>query len=321
MREESHFKHVLLESLHGESFGALQELLGFQRKFPRGVYATVIRVMREILVGQVYRERQWNKDPAALIRFVEEHQEYLSACVDQHGFLEKVSAAYAEAGRPIELIKLFNYLVERQWAAPGVPYMYEEIANNAELLGDTALEGKSLRTLLRKYPATPHARQILERLGAIAFADNKHREVKETLLWLLNKGERAHHAESLYYLGRSLCSLKEYSPAAKAIDLYLAATKSAGMGFVPDAYFVGVSARESAGDRKGALRLLDAGLKLSENPRSEEFLYKAGELNLLDGNKQSARSYFGQIIAKGKDPDWQKLAQQALQSLDVKNPR
>jgi outer membrane protein assembly factor BamD (BamD/ComL family) len=60
---------------------------------------------------------------------------------------------------------------------------------------------------------------------------------------------------------------------------------------------------------------------LSENPRSEEFLYKAGELNLLDGNKQSARSYFGQIIAKGKDPDWQKLAQQALQSLDVKNPR
>ena len=73
MREESMFKYVLLESLHGEAVGALQALTGFQRKFPRGVYATVVRVMREVLVGQVYHERQWDKDPAALIRFVEEH--------------------------------------------------------------------------------------------------------------------------------------------------------------------------------------------------------------------------------------------------------
>jgi TolA-binding protein len=321
MREESLFKHVLLESLHGEAVGALQVLTAFQRKFPRGVYATVVRVIREVLVGQVYRERLWDKDASALIRFVEEHQEYLSACVELPGFLEKISAAYAEAGRPIELIKLFNYLVDRQWAAPGVPYMYEEIANNAELIGDVALAEGSLRAFLRRYPSNPRARLIMERLGGISFADNKHREVKETLLWLLNRGERAQKPESYYYLGRSLWSLKEYSQAAKALDIYLVLAGTGGSQLIPDAYSVAVSAREAAGDRKGALRLLDAGLKLPGSPRNEEFLYKAGEINLLEGKKQVARTYFEQVVSKGKDPDWQKLARQSLESLDAKSPR
>lgn len=315
MREESYFKHVLLESLHGEAAVALQELIGFQRKFPKGVYATVVRMMREVLVGQVYRERQWEKDSPALIRFVEEQQEYLAACVELPGFLEKVAAAYVEAGRPIELIKLFNFLVERQWATSGVPYMYEEIAINAELIGDVVQAENSLRTFLRKFPSHPRVRLMKERLAGLAFADGKYPETKEILSWLLNKGERAQKPESYYYLGRSLWALKEYSQAAKAIDLYLLSAGAANARLLPDAYFVSASARELTGDRKGALRVLDAGLKLPGNPRNDEFLYKSGEINLLEGNKQLARTYFEQVVSKGKDPDWQRLAQQALETL------
>ena len=319
MREEAYFKHVLLESIHGEAAEALHALVAFQRKFPRGVYATVIRVMREVLVGQVYHERIWDKDPAALIRFVEEHQEYLAECVESPGFLEKVAAAYAEAGRPIELISLFKYLVDRQWAAPGVPYMYEEIAINAELIGDVALAERTLSTFISRYPSNPRSRLMKERLGRLLFADGKSREVKENLLWLLNKGARAQKPESYYYLGRSLWSLKEYPQAAKSMDLYLESAGATSAILLPDAYMVAVSSRESMGDRKGALRLLDAGLKLPGNPRGEEFLYKAGEINLLEGKVKLARTYFEQVASKGRDPDWKKLAQQALDSLDVKN--
>jgi TolA-binding protein len=321
MREESYFKHVLLESLHGEAVMALQVLTGFQRKFPRGVYVTVVRIMREVLVGQVYHERQWDKDSSALIRFVEEHQDYLAACVELPGFLEKVAAAYSEAGRPIELIKFFSFLVDRQWAASNVPYMYEEIANNAELIGDSALAESSMRSFLRKFPSNPHVRLVMERLGGLLFVDKKHREARDTLAWLLNKGERAQRPESYYYLGRSLWVLKEYSQAAKAIDLYLATAGTAGIQNLPDAYFVAFSARESLGDRKGALRLLEAGLKLQGNPRNEEFLYKSAEINLLEGNKQIARARFELVASKGKDPDWQRMALQALESIDLKNPR
>ena len=321
LREEAFFKHVLLESMHGETTGALQKLSGFQRQFPRSVYATVNKLMREALVAQAYREGSWIKDSAALIRFVEEHQEYLSNCIDQPGFLQRVSAAYGESGRPLELITLFSFLVERQWASSGLPYLYEEIAENAELLGDSVLADKTLRTFLRKFSTHPHARRVYERLGEISFAGGNQKDVRYNLLWLLNKGERAQKPESYYYLGRSLLSLKEYAQSIKAIDLYLASSAAADARFQPDAYYAAVAARELSGDRKGALRLLDSALKLPGNKRNEEFLYKAGELNLLEGKRQQARDYFEQVASKGKDPDWQRLAQQALEDLGPKGGR
>lgn len=323
LREEALFKHVLLEAMYGETASALQTLLGFQRQFPQGVYTTVTRLMREALVAQAYREGQehWVKDSAALIRFVEEHQEFLSNCIDQPNFLQRVASAYAEAGRPIELIRIFSFLVERQWTSTGVPYMYESIADNADLLGDTALAGKTLRMFLKKYPAHPRAGVIQERLGEISFADANYPATKENLIWLFKKGERARKPESYYYLGRSLWSLKEYPQAAKAMDLYLASGAAADARYLPDAYYIAASARESAGDRKGALRMLESGLKLPDNPRSDELLYKSGEINLLEGNAQQARIMFEQVATKGKDPDWQRLARQALESLNIKNAR
>ena len=61
--------------------------------------------------------------------------------------------------------------------------------------------------------------------------------------------------------------------------------------------------------------MLDAGIKLPDGGRKEEFLYKAGEINALEGKKQVARSYFEQVVIKGKDEDWKRLAQQAIESL------
>ena len=318
MREESHFKHVLLESLHNSTAPALQAVSVFQRKYPRGVYATVVRTMREVLAGLQYRETDWNKDPAGLIRFVEEQREYLSACMDSPGFLENVAAAYSEAGRPLELIRQFQFMSERPWAAAGLPFIYEEIATNAELLGDSVLAEKMLRAFLHRFPASPRSRLILERAGALAYADNRYKETKDSLLWLLNKGEKAHNPESYYFLGSSLLALKDFTSSSKAIDLYLAAAQSAGLRQQPDAFVVGAAARSSAGDRKGALRLLDAGLRLPGSPRNDEFLYKTAELYLLEGNHRQAHSYFTQVATKGKDPDWQRLAQQALDTLETK---
>lgn len=319
-REESLFKHVLLESIHGDAGEALQLLSGFQRKFPRSAYAAVIRTMREVLVAEVYRQAPWGKDSAAMVRFFEEHREYLSGCVEQPDFLKRVASAYNESGRPIELVKLLNSLVDKQWAAPVAPEMYLEIADNSELIGDVATTERTLKTFLRKYPENPGARSMIERLGSLYFAADKHQQVKETMLWLLNKGERAQRTESYYQLGRSLWSLNLYSQAAKSMDLFFAAAGSRDPRLLSDAYFVAASAREASGDRKGALRLLDSALKLPDSKRNEEFLYKAGEINLRDGNVRHAKVLFEYLAKNGKDPDWQKLAQQSLASLDSKTP-
>ncbi|MBI2354689.1 MAG: tetratricopeptide repeat protein [Deltaproteobacteria bacterium] len=345
VREESHFKHVLLGAIHDEAPEALRQVVIFQKKFPQGVYATVCRTMREVLVTQVYRET-WRAgegagltsgvdrcggchgeggvsatDMAALVRFVEEHHDYLSGCIEQPEFLPKVVAAYEEAGRPIELIKLFTGLLDRQWAAAGAPFMHEEIAEKADLLGDTVLAEKMLRSFLRKYPTHSRARPIMERLGGIYFGEQRYQEARDTLLWLFNRGERAQRPESYYYLGRSLWNQKGFAQAARAMELYVASGATGeGASLMPDAYYVASSAREALGDRKGALRLIEAGIRQSANERNEGLLYKAGELNLLDGRKGLARDYFEQVAKRGKDPDWQKMAQQALESLEASDP-
>lgn len=320
MREESLFKQVLLESIHGDAGEALQLVIAFQRKFPRGVYGAVIRTMREVLVADVYRHTVWSKAPSSLVRFVEDHHDYLSGCVEQPGFLKTVTGAYNEFGRPIELITWLNSLVERQWVASVAPEMYVEIVDNSELIGDTAMAERAIKTFLRKYPAGPRSREMTERLGSIYFAADKHQQVKETLLWLLNKGERAQKAESYYRLGRSLWSLQLYSQAVKSMDLFIAASASRDPRLLSDAYFIAASSRDLTGDRKGALKLLNAALKLPDNKRNEEFLYKAGEISLRDGNILHAQQQFEQLVKNGKDPDWQKLAQQALASIESRTP-
>lgn len=318
IREESHFKHVLLESIHGEAGEALQLLIGFQRKFPRSVYVAVVRTIREVLVAEVFRLTNWNKDPSALVRFMDEQHEYLAGCVEQPGFLTTITRAYNDAGRPIELVKLLTALVERSWAASIAPELYVSITDNAELIGDTATAEQTIRKFLSKFPTNHRARLMTERLGSIYFSAEKNQQVKETLLWLLNKGERAERVDSYYRLGRSLWALQLYSQAAKSIDLFLAAPSGRDPRLVPDAYFVAGSARESLGDRKGALRLFETALKLPDNNRNEEFIYRTGQINLHEGNTQRAKALFEQLAKSGKDPDWQKLAQQALTSLESK---
>ena len=320
MREEAHFKYVLLESMHGEAGGALQQVMSFQRKFPRGVYVAVIRTIREVLVAEVFRKTDWKNDASALVRFMDEQHEYLTGCVEQPGFLATLSRAYTEAGRPIELVRLLSALVDRVWAAPIAPELYLCIIDNAELIGDTATTERMMKAFISRFPAHQQTRMITERLGGFYFAADKHQQVKGALLWLLNKGEHAQRADSYYKLGRSLWSLQQYGQAAKAMDLFLLTATGRNPQLLPDAYFIDGSSRESAGDQKGALRIYEAALKLADNPRSEEFIYRAAQSNLKEKKSARARVLFGQLAKNGKDADWQKLAQQALADMDAKPP-
>ena len=318
MREEAHFKYVLLESIHGEAGESLPLLMSFQRKFPRGVYGAVVRTIREVLVAEVYRGTNWVKDPAALVRFMDEQHEYLAGCVDSPRFLATITRAYSEAGRPIELVKLLTSIVDRLWAASLSSELYVSIADNAELIGDTATAEKAIKKFLSKFPADRKARLMSERLGALYFTAGKHQQVKDTLLGLLNKGERAQNIESYYQLGRSLLALHLYAQASKSIELFLASPAGRDPRLMPDAYFVAGSAKESLGDRKGALKMFEAALKLPESKRNEEFIYRTGQINLQDGNTQQAKKIFEQLAKNGKDPDWQRLARQSLVSLETK---
>lgn len=315
LREETTFKHALLEAINGQADTALELVVTYQKRFPTGVYSTVIRDIREDLVALVFQGTTWAKNPADLIRLVTDNQEYLATAIKGQPFLPAVSEAFEKAGRPLDLIVLYSNLLERPWVgADNVPYLTLQVADQAELLGDTIMARKVLQGFLLRNIAHGQTRWARERLGAIQFAAHELPEVRAGLSWLLNKQEQATFPVSYYYLGRSLWDSKEYSRSALAMELYLAAVK--GMKEAPvlvgDAYYIAAISRQALGERGAASVLLETGLKSVSKERKEQFLYKLGELAALDGRIQQARALFEQVLNEGKDPDWQRLARQAL---------
>lgn len=323
LREETVFKHALLEAINGPADTALDLVVVYQKRFPKGVYSTVIKDIREDLVALVYQGTSWAKNPSGLIRLVTDNQDYLATTVRIPGFLPAVSAAFEKSGRPLDLIELYAGLLERPWIGDdNAPYLTLQVADQAELLGDTMMARKVLQSFLQRNPAHSQSRWARERLGGIQFAAHELPAVRAGLSWLLNKNERAAFPVSYYYLGRSLWDAKEYSRTAVAMESYLAAVKGAKEQpvLMGDAYYVAAASRQALGDRKAAAGLLEAGLKVATRERKDQFLYKLGELAALDGKLEQSRTFFERVLKEGTDPDWQRLARQSLEEGKLSRP-
>lgn len=323
LREEAAFKQALLESINGPADGALDLVIAYQKRFPKGVYSTVVRDMREDLVALVYQASDWVKKPSDLIKLATDNQDYLATTLKTPGFLAAVSKAFEKAGRPLDLIALYVGLLDRPWVGEdNVPYLTLQVADQAELLGDTVLTRKILQSFLFRNPAHSQSRWARERLGAIQFAAHEMPEVRSGLSWLLQKNEQAVFPISYYYLGRSLWDAKDYARSAQAMESYIASVKmlKESPPLLGDAYYVAAGARQAQGNRKAAAGLLETGLKTVSQERRDQFLYKLGELSLQDGNTKQAQTYFEQVVKEGKDPDWQRLARQALEDSKTSRP-
>lgn len=323
LREETTFKHALLESINGPADGALGLVVAYQKRYPKGVYSTVVRDIREDLVAQVFQAGAWDKDPAGLIKLATDNQEFLGTSSSLPGFYERVSAAYAKAGRPLDQIVLYAGLLERPWLGDGnAAYLTLQVADQSELLGDSLMARRVLQGFLQRYPAHAQSRWARERLAAIQYGAREFTDVRGNLQWILEKNERAAYPVSYYYLGKALWESKEFARAVRAMELYLASTagEKKQPPLVVDAYYVGASARQALGDRKGAINLLDQGVKQVPADRTEQFLYKLGELSVQDGRPEQGRQYFEKIIKEGKDPDWQRLARLSLAEINLVSP-
>lgn len=323
LREEASFKAVLLEAVNASAPEALDDVIKYQKRFPKSVYTTVVREIREDLVELAYRQGDWDKDPKELIRLVNDNQEYLAGCVRVSGFLPAVTTAYEKAGRPLDLIALYIGLLERPWVndANGA-YLYLQVADQADMLGDSLMAKKMLRGFTLRYPFDPQIRMAKERLGAINYADGELDDARTQLIWLLNKNEQAKYPVSYYYLGRSLWKGRQYAQTALSMELYLATIKGAEAKspLYTDAVYVTAQARQALGQRKEATALLESALKLVPQDRADQLLYKLGELAQQDGKIVQARSYFERVVKEGKDADWRRLATQSLEDLPTAPP-
>ncbi|MDY0301142.1 MAG: tetratricopeptide repeat protein [Trichlorobacter sp.] len=318
LREEASFKQTLLEAINGPADVALELVRRYQKRYPGGAFTAITKDMREDLLLQVYRNQTWQDRPSDLISLVSDNQDFLRLLVDEPGFLQAVTDAYAKAGRPLDLIALYSSILQRAWpGGDAQAYLSLEIAIQSDLLGDEQMSRKTLENFLRKNPDHPMSAQARELLGAIFFRNKNLPGVANQLSWLLNKDAKATNPDSYYYLGRALWEQKKYNQTALAMETYIASVKTEKdqPAVLGDAFYVAASAEQESKNLERAKDLLVKGMEKTGAGYKDQFLYKLGELALQENKTAEARSFFETVAKSGTDPDWRKMAAQRLAEL------
>lgn len=317
LREEGLFKAALLVALYGNAEQAYTLMGEYERKFSRGVYVTIARGIREELLVPLYRQLVAADDRDGLLKLAIDNKEYLTRCLAEPEFIKKLSAAFVAANRRQDEIKLYTYLIGKDGIHD--PLLYQAMIDDAEVLGDQPLLEKSIDDFVRNFPDHPLAQEYRERLAGQAFNRGDMAQVVTRLGGLLSGKRRPEAIESLYYLGKAFDRLGSHRDAERAMLLFLTENRQRGGGaaLVPDAYYVAATASLGRGDRKGAVALFQAGSEMSPAGARAPFIYKLGELARAEKRYPEAARYFQTVVREGKDPEWRKMAGQALADMEL----
>lgn len=320
LKEEAFFKAAFLAALYDNADDALSLVTRFEKKFPRGMYATIARGMREELLVPVYRGLAKTGDRAALTKLAADNKEYLAKCLAEEDFAARLVEAFDAEERPKDEITLFSYIVEKPWGSSQAPFLYKRIIADAEKLGDLPLVEKASSDFVQKFPSHPAAEGIRERLAGFAYQRGDMHGVIARLSLLTTGRTRPESSDSLYYLGKAFESVNNPHDADRAMGLFLAELRQRAVGseLVPDACYVSASSRLQRGDRKGAMEMFRAGAAAAGEGKREQFLYKMAEISRVEGKYDEAVRHLQTLIKEGGDPVWQQMASQALADIELR---
>ena len=315
LRDESLFKIALLQALYGPAQEALAASVNYQTCYPRGIFGTIVKKMREELLLPVYRELAAGQDAAALAHLALDNREYLARCLSDPQFAERVARSCRDAGLLGQEIALFGFLAEKSWAAGSAPFLTARIVEDALTLGNLTLAESSARSYLSRFPGAPGTQRMHEQLGRIAFEGGELKRVAPELAFLnAGKGKQAEIPESDYYLGKALAAAGDQRGAERALARFTTQAKG-GAPLLPDGYFTLAGTRVELKQYAGALAAYREGLKFVSGETAGQYLYKMGELYLQLGMVREAKDAWEQAVQKGEGGTWGKLATESLGDL------
>ena len=312
LRDEALFKIALLHALYGPAREALEASVTYEKRYPRGIFCTIVKKMREELLLPVYREVYAARDDAALARLALDNREYLARCFGDPEFAHHLAQAFRGAGLLTQEIPLFGYLDDRSWAAGSAPFMSARLVEDALILGNLSLAESAGREFLARFAGDAHAQKVCEQLGRIAFEKGDMKTVVAELRFLDAKGRKPELAESDYYLGKALSGAGEHRGAERSLARFTAGAP-AGAPLLVDGFFALAGARVALKEYPVALAAYRQGEKVASGETADQFLYKMGELYLQLSQVKQAREAWETVAARGGT--WGKLAAEALSDL------
>lgn len=312
-RDEALFKTALLLALYAPPAEALESVVTYDRRYPRGIFSTIVKKMREEILFPAYQEAAAAGNDQRLVQLALDNREYLSRCFGDAGFAPRLSRALEASGAVAQELELFGYLDQKNWAAGSAPFMLSRMVDDAVTLGNVPLAEASARDFLGRYPRDLRAGRVREQLGRLAFEKGDLPGAAAQLAFLNAKGAQAQLPDSEYYLGKALQAARDQEGAVRSLARFTAKAKPDNP-LLPDGYFSLATALGARGDYAGALAACQVGGSLSGGETAGQFLYKAGELQLQLGEVRQARGSWEK--ASGLGGTWGKLASAALNDLN-----
>jgi TolA-binding protein/uncharacterized protein YifE (UPF0438 family) len=316
LKEEALFKWALLEALYGPLSDAVDAVGEYQRKFPAGIFANVVKTMREELLVSRYHELDRAGDCRGLARLALDNRGYLALCAGERQFIHRISECFQQHKMLREELDLFSSLVETEWAGENTRFLYYRIIEDAWTLGDLPLAAAASRVFLSRFSNDSMAGLVRERLGRLHFRNGEMSAVYATLSPLLGGKNPPSSPESYYYLGKACERLRDVRNAEKSMGLFLASSGNrTDSALAADARMVVASTRLARRDFRGAKAVYRNGYEASSGEQREMFLYKLGEAGMSEGKRDEARSCWERLLKEGRDPVWRSMAVQALADL------
>jgi len=314
LRDEALFKIALMQGLYGPARSGLDAAIEYQLRYPRGIFSTIVKKMREELLLPVYRELYAGHRDQALVKLALDNKEYLCRCLADPEFAPRVAEACRKAGLLSQELTLFGYLVDRSWAAGSAPFMLARLVEDALTLGNLALAQSSAQSFLTRFPKDPHTQRMHEILGRIAFEQGDLKRVGAELSFLNQKGRQAQLTESNYYLGKAFAAAGDQPGAEKTLSRFLSAPPEKSP-LLADAYLTLAGARASLKEYPGALAAYREGLKVASGEGADQMRYKMGEIYLQLKMIREAKGAWDELVKKSPAGTWGKLAAESLTDL------
>lgn len=314
LRDEALFKTALVQALYGPAAEALQASVSYDTRYPRGIFSTIVKKMREELLVPVYRDLAAAGNQAGLARLALENREYLARCFREPEFAERLARAFAGARMLTQELELFGYLADRNWAASAAAFLAARAVEDALALGRVAQAESSGRAFLARFPADPRGQRVAELLARIAFEKGDLAAVAAQLRPLAASGRAPALPETDYYLGKALDAQGDRRGAERSLARFVKGAE-AGSPLLSDARFALGGARFALKNYAGALAAYREGAQAAAGEGADQFDYKIGELYLRLGLVREATKSWEKVAGRGGSGTWAKLASQSLDDI------
>jgi tetratricopeptide (TPR) repeat protein len=304
LREEAKFKYCLALHLNGEQGRAIEALDKFRRDFAGGPLRNEAEsLMAEILPPMIEKLIGGGQDLEALV-LVEKNRDLLLHQDSTWPFLPSLAQAFSRLGLFGRGCKVYLYLLEQSENRPDAGRYYLPLVSLYFDMDEPEMVEKYSQRYLVKYPRGEDLNQIfLMRLKALRKL-NRPEQAAE----LLKERNRPTDNQIELMAARIFWDLGDYDRVISSANRL----GEKGQAIPPEGLLLLAEAMRRLGRGQNALPLYQ--VLADDGTFGDQATFRCGEIRLADGQRAEALNLFRQLVEKGKDPLWQKLAGDALEA-------